>query len=329
MKIKIKEAENLAKTALTKLGFGDEDSNLILKNLIEAELADKKTHGLIRIPALKKQIANGKITIDNKPLETISETPSSLHLDGNNKSGFIVIYKSLEKAIQKAKESGMVSVGLKDLSYASGFIGAYARLATENDLIFIGFNNSAGGLIPHGAKKELWGTNPLTIGVPTNDDPVILDMASSMTTWGNLMVAKQEGKQLPEGVALDEDGKPTTDPEKAMAGGILPFSGHKGSGLAFIVELLAGALTGSRVGYSVEGGWGTFYILLDPKVFRPIDAFKADVSKAIQELKNAPKADGVDEIFYAGEQSNKLRSAHLKSGEIEVSDNLLSELKKI
>lgn len=329
MKIKIQEAENLAKTALTKLGFRDKDSDLIVKNLIEAELADKKTHGLIRIPALKKQIANGKITIDNNPLETISETPSSLHLNGNNKSGFIVIYQSLEKAIQKAKESGMVSVGLKDLSYASGFIGAYARLATENDLIFIGFNNSAGGLIPHGSKKELWGTNPLTIGVPTNSDPVILDMASSMTTWGNLMVAKQEGKQLPEGVALDEDGKPTTDPEKAMAGGILPFGGHKGSGLAFIVELLAGALTGSRVGYSVEGGWGTFYILLDPKIFRPIDAFKTDVSKAIQELKNAPKADGVGEIFYAGEQSNRLRSAHLESGEIEVSDKLLAELKEI
>jgi L-2-hydroxycarboxylate dehydrogenase (NAD+) len=329
MIIKIQEAESLAKSALTKLGFGDESSNLIIKNLLEAELADKKTHGLIRIPALKKQIDSGKINVSESPLDVISETSFSIHFDGDYKSGFIVIYQSLEKAIKKAKQSGMVSVGLKDLSYASGFMGAYARVATENDLIFIGFSNSAGGLIPHGAKKELWGTNPITIAVPTNTDPVILDMASSMTTWGSLMVSKQEGKPLPNGVALDAEGEITTDPEKAMEGGLLPFAGHKGSGLAFIVELLAGALTGSRVGYSVEGGWGTFYILLDPKIFRPLADFKADISKAIEELKNAPKANGVNEIYYAGEQSNKLRSSHLQSGEIEVSDKLLAELKNI
>lgn len=329
MKIKITEAEKLAKETLTKLGFTSNDASLITKNLIEAELVEKKTHGLIRIPAIKKQIESKNISVNGDTPEKISETPTSLHLDGKNKPGFIVIYQSLDQAIKKAKESGMISVGLKDVGYASGYIGAYARIATENNLIFIAFNNSAGGLIPHGSKKELWGTNPLTIGVPTNSDPVILDMASSMTTWGNLMVSKQEGKKLSEGLALDGDGKPTTDPEKAMEGGILPFGGHKGSGLAFIVELLAGALTGSRVGYSVEGGWGSFYILINPTIFRPLKDFKQDVSTAIDELKNAPKANGVTEIYYAGEQSNNLRKIHLESGEIEVNDKLLDELKRI
>ncbi len=329
MKIKITKAEQLSKDVLIKIGFTPEDALLITKNLIEAELVEKKTHGLIRIPAIKKQIENKKISISGDAPEKISETSNSLHLDGKNKPGFIVIYQSLDRAIEKAKETGMVSVGLKDVGYASGYIGAYARMATENDLIFIGFNNLAGGLIPHGSKKELWGTNPLTIGVPTNNDPVILDMASSMTTWGNLMVAKQEGNKLPEGVALDGDGKPTTDPEKAMEGGILPFGGHKGSGLAFIVELLAGALTGSRVGYSVEGGWGSFYILINPAIFRSLQDFKTDVSTAINELKNAPKADGVSEIYYAGEQSNNLRKLHLESGVFEVNDSLLDELKRI
>lgn len=329
MKIKITEVEKLAKESLTKLGFTPNDASLITKNLIEAELVGKKTHGLIRIPAIKKLIENKKISINGNNPEKISETSNSLYFDGKNKPGFIVIYQSLERAIEKTKETGMVSVGLKNVGYASGYIGAYARIATENDLIFIGFNNSAGGLIPHGSKKELWGTNPLTVGVPTNGDPVILDMASSMTTWGNLMVAKQEGNKLLDGVALDGDGKPTTDPEKAMKGGILPFGGHKGSGLAFIVELLAGALTGSRVGYSVEGGWGSFYILINPTIFRPLTDFKSDVSTAIDELKNAPKADGVTEIYYAGEQSNNLRKLHLKSGEIEVNDELIKQLNEI
>ena len=112
-----------------------------------------------------------------------------------------------------------------------------------------------------------------------------------------------------------------------MKGGLLPIAGHKGSGLAFIVELLAGALTGSRVGYSVPGGWGTFYILINRALFRPIDKFKDDVETAIKELKNAPKADGFDEIYFPGERSQKLREENLKAGEIEVSDQLIQNLK--
>jgi len=165
--------------------------------------------------------------------------------------------------------------------------------------------------------------------VPTNSTPVVLDMASSKLTFGDLLVARTEGKKIKEGVALDKDGKPTTDPQEAIEGGLLPISGHKGSGLAFIVELLAGALTGSRVGYAVEGGWGTSYILINPALFRPLEQFKADVEASIKELKNAPKAEGFDEIYFPGEQSHNKKKAGLESGELEISDNLYSELKKL
>lgn len=328
MKIKITEAENISKQVLHSFGFLDTDAELITRNVIEAEIVEKRTHGLIRVLALKKQIDNKKIKVNEKS-SIISETSTSLYIDGKYKPGFIVIYQSLEKAIEKVKQSGMVSVGLKDLGYASGYIGAYARVATENNLIFIGFNNSPGGLIPHGSKKELWGTNPLTIGVPTKSDPVLLDMASSKTTWGELVVSNREGRKLSEGVALDKDGAPTTDPAMAMEGGILPIGGHKGSALAFIVELLAGALTGSGVGHAVSGGWGSFYILIDPSLFRSSGDFTRDIETAINELKSAPKADGFTEILYAGEKSNTLRKEHLKSGEIEVNDSLISDLKAL
>lgn len=329
MRIKVDEAKVLANDALVKLGFSNEDTQLIIRNLIEAELVEKRTHGLIRIPALKKQLASDKVSKSPEPITLLNETNNSLHFDAKYKPGFVAIYQSLDKAIEKTKDSGIVAVALKDLAYASGYIGAYARLATENDLIFIGVNNSAGGLIPHGSIKELWGTNPLTIGVPTNDMPVILDMASSNITWGDLMVAKQEGKKLPTGVALNKAGQPTIDPVEAMDGGLLPFAGHKGSGLAFIIELLAGALTGSRVGYAVEGGWGSFYLLINPTMFRSIDDFRSDVTKAINELKAAPKANGVSEIYFAGEQSGLLRKQHVESGKIEVNDKLIDELKGI
>lgn len=327
--MKTKEAQQLSQKILTKLGFKVEEADLITQNLIEAELAERKTHGLMRLPAIARLAGNGSIKVIDEDIEVISEHHAAIHFNGKYKPGFYVIYKSLEKAFEKVKQSGILAVGIKDLAYASGYVGDYARRAAEKDLIFISFHNSQGGLVPFGAIKDLWGTNPLTIGIPSNTSPVILDMASSQTTWGDLMVAKTEGKTIKEGVAIDSEGNMTIDPAKAMEGGILPIAGHKGSGLAFIVELLGGALTNSRVGGAVDGGWGSFYILINPAIFRDIEDFKSDVQKAIDELKNAPKAKGVKEIFFPGEQSALKRKKNLEADEISVSEKLKTELEKL
>lgn len=313
---------------LTKLGFREIEAQLITKNLIEAELVEKHTHGLIRLPAIVANVSSGKIAVTTDDIELISERKAALHFNGNYKPGWYGMYRSLEQAIAKVKESGVVAVAVKDLAYATGYIGDYARIATQNDLIFIGFHNSPGGLVPFGTTKSIWGTNPVTIGVPTHQIPVILDMASSQITWGELMLAKNEGKMITQGVAIDSEGNATIDPVQAMTGGILPIAGHKGSGLAFIVELLAGGLSNSRVGEIVDGGWGSFYMLIDPVVFRNIDDFKNDVEKAIRELKNAPKMPGIREVYFPGEQSFLKRQQNLSKDIITISDTLLDKLKK-
>jgi L-2-hydroxycarboxylate dehydrogenase (NAD+) len=329
MKIKIDQAKQLSLDVLSKIGFSLGDSELITKNLIDAELSGRKSHGFVRLPAIKRNVESGKLSKSHDDIEIAKDSPTNLLVNAKHKPAFIPIYKSLEMATKKAKESGICIVGIQDAEYCSGFIGSYARKAALSDLIFIGFNNSPGGLVPHGAKKELWGTDPVTIGVPTDDIPVVLDMASSQITWGDLMVAKQEGKAIKEGVAIDKEGNPTTNPAEAMEGGLLPIAGHKGSGLAFMVELIAGALTGSRVGYSVEGGWGTAYILINPEIFRPLSDFKRDVRKAIDELKQAPKAQGVEEIYFPGEKSQRLRKTQSDNGEIEINDKLYADLQAI
>lgn len=327
--MKISQATKISNDILTKLGFSTEESQLITQNLIEAELVEKKTHGLVRLPEIARKVLAGQMNPTTDDIEVIKEHPSTLHFDAKHKPGFYALYKSLEKAFEKVEKSGIVAVGLKDLAYASGYIGDYARLAAEKGYVFIGFNNSPGGLVPHGAIKEMWGTNPLTISVPTHDIPVILDMASSQCTWGDLMVAKTEGKNIKEGVAIDGDGNMTIDPAKAMEGGILPIAGHKGSGLAFIVELLGGGLSNSRVGKAVEGGWGSFYILINPAMFRDLNEFKDDVKKAIDELKLTSKAKGVEEIYFPGEQSYYKRKKNLERDEIGVSDKLIKVLESL
>lgn len=328
MIVEIKVAQELSNKILISLGLEAGEASLITENLLEAELCGKKTHGLVRLLGFKRSSDAGKLNKDHLNVDIISESDSHLHINGHHKLGFPIIYKSLDLAFEKVKRNKLLCVGLKDIG-VSGFIGAYARKVTECNLIFIGFNNSTGGLVPYGSIKEMWGTNPLTIGIPTNNTPVLLDMASSQITWGDLLVAKNEGRQIKEGVAIDETGNITTDPEKAMTGGLLPFAGHKGSGLAFVVELLGGALTGSRVGSNVPGGWGSFYILIDPTLFRPLQDFKKDIQTAIDELKTSPKMKGFEEIYYAGEKSQLLRQKNLESNTVELSDKLYQDLQNL
>jgi LDH2 family malate/lactate/ureidoglycolate dehydrogenase len=328
MKVKIQEATKLSQQILQKWGFTGEEAELSTENFIEGELTGKKSHGLVRLPWIKKKIEAGSINLEEEEIEIAKETPVSLLIDGKRKTGFYVVNKLLEMGFEKVGNSGMCILGTTNTAEASGLIGLYARKAAEKDLIFLAFNNSPGGLVPHGSIQQMWGTNPITVGIPSNELPVILDMASTQITWGHLLVAKAQGKEIPEGVAIDENGDVTTDPSDAMKGGLLPFFGHKGSGLGFVVELLGGALTASRVGNNVDGGWGSLMILIDPNILRDLADFKNDVSTASAELKNSPKMKGFEEIYYPGERSQKNRQQALDSGIVEVDDSLYSTLRE-
>jgi LDH2 family malate/lactate/ureidoglycolate dehydrogenase len=332
MKIKIGELKNLSMKTLEKIGFPKKDSKVITEHLITAELCGKKSHGIVRIPRLKTQVEQGKIkTISDDPT-IVKETPISLHIDGKFKTALVVLDWAMNKAIPKAKKNMVCFVGTKDVGPVSGMIGYYARKVTKEDLILLGFNNSPAGLTPQGSKDSLWGTNPLTVGIPTGnpDLPIILDMASSKMTFGDVMVHAALNKMLPEGVSVDKDGNPTTDPKNASEGSQLPFEGRKGSGLAMIVEILAGPLVGSKGGNVVPGAqWGSFFVLLNPELFKSAKELKTDVDKMIQELKNSKKQEGVDEIYYPGEKSGKKMIENLKNDEVEVVDELIKQLREI
>jgi len=330
MNISIKDAEKLSSDVLRKLGFKLSDAKLITKNLIDGEITDRKSHGLVRLPVIKSKLEEGKVTNSQEDAEIVKETDSTLLFNAKNKPAFIAIYQSLREAIKRAKKTKIMIVGIQDAAYCSGYIGSYARVATENDLVFIGFNNSPSGLVPFGAKKRLWGTDPFTVGIPTHKIPVILDMASSKVTFGDLIVAKQEGNKIESNTIIDSGGKATTNPVEVLSGGgMLPIAGHKGSGLAFIIEILAGALTGSMIGTAVKGGWGTSYILVNPDVFRSLEEFKDDVGTAINELKSLPKADGVEDIYFAGEKSYLAMQRNLEAGNFKIEDSLFQKLQEI
>jgi len=333
MKIKLSEIRNLIFKYINKLGFSDEESKIIAENFFEAEITGKKSHGLGNLFWFKRAVtvkgsSGYEVAIKSEPINVIKETPISLHVDGKHKTGHLVMRKALELAFEKINKSKVVLVGLFNTAPSTGYVGFWARKATEKNLIFLCWNNSNGRDAPYGSVQKLYGTDPITIGIPTNNFPIILDMATSKITVGQLMNYQREKKPLPPESAIDAKGNFTTDAEIAwVEGALIPFGGYKGSGLTFIGEMLAGALTGSRVGYSVPGGWGTFFILFDPRIFRPIKEFKKDINTAILELKNSKKREGIVEIYYPGEKSQKIRQDNLEKGYIDIDEIVINKIK--
>lgn len=334
MRVTLSELNQLITQFIQKIGFSEVDSKLIAENFYEAEISGKKSHGLGNLFWFKKAVtikgsSGYEVDASSKPVVVTKETSVSLHIDGKHKTGHLVIREALDLAFEKVKKSGVVLVGLYNTAPSTGYVGFWARKATENNLVFLCWNNSNGRDAPFGSAQRLYGTDPVTIGIPTNDLPIILDMATSKITVGQLMNCQREKNPLPSESAIDGKGNYTTDAEIAwVEGALVPFGGYKGSGLMFIGEILAGALTGSRVGYSVTGGWGTFFIIFDPMIFRPLEDFKKDLDTAIVELKNSKKRQGVTEIFYPGERSGKLRRENVEKGYIEVEKSLIDKIKE-
>lgn len=333
MKLPLKELRDLIIEFIKKLGYSEDEAILLSENFYEAELSGKKSHGLGNLLWFKRAVtvkgsSGYEVKIESDQIEVTKETPISLHIDGKSKTGHLVIRKALDLAMEKVKTSKVVLAGLYNTAPSTGYVGFWARKATENNLIFMCWNNSNGRSAPYGSTQRLYGTDPITVGIPTNGLPIILDMATSKITVGQLMNYQRDNTELPPESAIDAQGEITTDPNIAwIEGALLPIAGYKGSGLTFIGEMLAGALTGSRVGYSVDGGWGTFFILFDPTIFRSLEEFKTDIDTAIKELKNSKKRTGITEVYYPGEKSQKLRKENLLKGYVEIDENLIAQIK--
>ncbi len=182
---------------------------------------------------------------------------------------------------------------------------------------------------PYGSNQALFCTNPLAYGIPTAGEPIVLDMATSAMAFFGLIEAKTAGKQVPEGVGFDTEGKPTTDPAEILSGAIATIGGYKGSGLALIVQILSSALVGADYFHTGSANGGNLVMAIDPDILRPTAQFRESVSDMVVKVKSTRKIDGVKEILVPGERGNRLAKQRSESGEIEVEDNLLIELRKI
>ncbi len=331
MKVTSKSLKKLLRDIFQKFGLSKVHSNICANAIINAELVGAPSHGLSRLKMYCERIK--KKVINPKPKIKIKKISQSISfIDANNSIGFVAADIGIKQAIKNAKKTGIGLVGVKNSGHY-GLSGYYAEQATKKNLIVICFTNAPPAIAPHGAKKKLFGTNPICFGAPTySNTPFILDTSVSEINRGKIRVAAQMGKKIPKGVALDKFGKPTTNAKKALAGVQLPISGFRGSGLAWMVDILSGVFTGGNHGGKVKDPFedfsgpqniGHLFLVVKPNLF--VGDFKKRIKENIKRIKKLPKLNGVKEILYPGQSKFKRYKKNIKR-RILIPKNILKDL---
>jgi len=311
--------------------LSENHSKVCADYLIKAELVEARSHGLTRLKMycdrLKKKLINPKPNIKIKKIN-----PSISHIDADNSIGFVSADFGIAQAIKSAKKTGIGLVGIKNSGHF-GLSSFYAEKAVKKNLIVFCFTNAPPALAPHGAKKSLFGTNPICFGVPTGKVPFILDASTSKINRGKIRHAQKFNKKIPFGVALDKHGKITVNAKNALDGTQLPIAGFKGSGLAWMVDILSGVLTGSSHGGKTKDPFDDFtgpqnvghlFITINPKIFIG-QKFKTEMKKNIKIVKKLPKAKSFDSILYPGERKYSLYKKNLNK-DISIPKKILQEM---
>ena len=302
--------------------------------LVKAEILDAKGHGLARLKMYCDRI-KAKV-INPKPKIKIKKISSSVsYIDADNSIGFVSADIGIKQAIKNAKKTGIGLVAIKKSGHY-GLSSFYAEQAVNNKLMVFCFTNAPAALAPHGAKKSLFGTNPICFGAPTGGVPFVFDASTSIINRGAIRRADKLNVKIPYGVALNKQGKITTNAKEALWGTQLPIAGFKGSGLAWMVDILSGVFTGSSHGgktkdpfddFSGPQNMGHLFITFNPKIFIG-SKFIKEIKKNIKLVKKLPKAKGFSNILYPGERKNKTYKKNLNK-DISIPAKILKEMDEL
>ena len=322
------EILNLAKKTLLANGCDEETATILADLIMKAERDGSLSHGLFRLPAYVSGLKSGKINGKARP-EVKKISPSVIKVLGNNCLAPMVLNKGLPELIKTAKENGVAVLAINN-SHHMAAMWPETEMIAEQGLVAFACTSYKPTVAPAGATKPLFGTNPISFAWPrTGKTPVVYDMATASMAMGEVQVAKREGHKVPLGTGLNKDGKETTDPGEIADGGVLlPFGGYKGSGIAMMVELLAGALVGDNFSYETaakdnnDGGppsGGEFILAISP------DKLSGnDWNKHSNEFFDKMKS--MDGVRLPGERRHKNR---LDKGPRNINEELINKIKSL
>jgi uncharacterized oxidoreductase len=329
----------LANRIVAAGGSTSTEASIVAEHLVEANLRGHDSHGVGMLVAYVRDFENGTLKANQEP-EIVSDTGTISVWDAHGGYGQVVARKAVEWAIEGAKKHGVAVNGLRNAHHI-GRVGTYGEIAARAGMVamhFVNVASGAPGVAPFRGREGRFLTNPVCIAIPGTgtNEPILLDFATSRVALGKVRVAYNSKKPMMDGALLDHEGKPTTNPAVMYTeprGAVLPFGEHKGSGLALVCELLAGAIVGSTSVTSntpPERGIlnGMLSIVIDPAKLSTRDSMMAEIDAMITWVKSAPPSDPDLPVLIAGEPERIARAERMAKG-IYVDDETWSQLKAI
>lgn len=306
---------------LRAAGAREDVAAVAAEQMTEADLRGYGSHGVIRLAYLIRSLQHGTANGDPAP-RTLTETGGTALLDGDRGLGGFVGRHAITLATEKAAESGIAIVGVRNSHY-TGLLAYFAQLAVDRGMVACISSSTPPMVHPYGGGEAALGTAPLCLAVPCEPTPIILDMATSQAARGKIMAAQRDGRSIPPDWAIDADGAPTTEPDAALAGALSPFGGPKGGGLAALLHFLTGPLLGFQHSTQADAGVfsgevaiekGDVYLVIDPGAFGASDAFRAAARDYAATLRATAPAPGRPRVRLPGDRAMATRRERLRDG---------------
>lgn len=321
-----------AREVLECAGVPGQDADTVAECLVLGDLRGVGSHGMIRLPVYARRLYAGVVKA-NPSIQVIRPFASVALVDGDNGLGPVVGMRAMEVAIELAKANGLGFVGVRRSNHFG--VGAfYVQRAIENGCVGCAISNAPPNMAPFGGRQRFLGTNPFAVGVPAAKHwPLVFDASSSVAARGKIIAQAKQGAPIPSGWAVDPEGNPTTDPDLALAGAVLPFGGAKGSAISFIIDLLAGTLTGASFGLRLstlenlgaEQNLGHIFLAIRPDIFMPLEEVTERTDELFASLIASPPAVGTERVLLPGEIELKAESANRAQG-VPLSEEVVNDL---
>lgn len=333
LRVSSKDLERFVQAVLRTRGVPEGDAGIVADCLVSANLSGIDTHGVVRLAHYLRRLDNGSINPDPK-ISFDQPASAVLRVNGDNGLGHVVAQRAAVRGTDICKVHGTASVAIGNSSHfgpASYFLLEAVRRGMGGMVV----SHTDAIVVPHGAGKPFFGTNPIAFGFPTPTEPFMLDISTSTIAYGRIELAKVEGKPIPTDWAVDKEGRPTTDPQAVV--GMHPLAGHKGSGLAFVVDILSSLFSGMPYGPHITRMYhemdkprnlGHFMVFWDIDRFVKLDVFKRRIGEMIDELHELPLFEGFSRVYYPGEIEGERRKDRAARG-IPLEEGLFSELQEV
>lgn len=316
-------------------GMPPADARLVADTLVQADLWGHQSHGVLRLGWYFDRVRNKVMNPATKP-EFVVDAGAMALIDGHDGVGHVLTVLAVKEAVKRAKAHGIGAVGVRNSNHF-GTCMYYTMMGAREGCVMFLTTNGGPAMAPWGGRKKIVGTNPWSVAAPVGDRaPFVVDMAATGVARGKIYLARNKGLPIPLGWAINAAGEPTTDPQEAIDGIILPMAEHKGYAIAAMVDVLSGVLTGSGFLSAVHSPYktaeksncGHLMIALDITAFQPLAEFNARMERFADEIKAVPTAKGFDEVFYPGEIEARNDARNRREG-IQFPDDTLADLRRV